>query len=107
MKPTLTFFLLILFYAGVFAQDHTLTVTIIESEKGTGMTVIQYEFRGEDDVYDISAEVSFDNGGHYQFIPASHIEGALENVAPGGPYTLLWDGGQVFLTHFPMKQSSE
>lgn len=94
MKKTTSFFLLLWFSAGIFAQDETLTVTIVHSEPVTGETVIRYELTGNDDFYNISAAVSFD-GGDYQSIPGEHISGALTNVTPG-IRTLTWDGKASF-----------
>lgn len=80
--------------AGVFAQEETLTVTIVHSEPVTGETVIRYEFAGNDDFSNISAAVSFD-GGNYQSISGEHLKGALTNVTPG-IRTLTWDGKASF-----------
>ncbi len=86
------FFLIILFVSVVFADSGTVTVTVINSQTVTGLTEIKYEFTGDFDVYNISAEVSFDNGSIFQPIFDAHLEGALTNVAPGGPYFLTWNG---------------
>jgi len=96
MKRIIPFFFIIFFAAGVFAQVGTLTVTVLSSQEGTGLTEIDYEFTGDDDVYNITVEVSFDNEGSYTTIPDSDLDGALTNVASGGPYKLIWDGMKTF-----------
>jgi len=95
MKSIILLFLIVFFAGGVFSQE-TLTVTVVSSAAGTGITEIEYTFNGDDEVYNISAEVSFDNGGNFQPIPDVHLAGALTNVAPGGPYSLTWDGRASF-----------
>ncbi|TVR39235.1 MAG: hypothetical protein EA394_09780, partial [Bacteroidia bacterium] len=95
MKHILSFFLLVFFAGGIIAQE-TLTVTVGSSTAGSGLTEIEYTFAGNDDVYNITAEVSFDNGSTFYPIPIADLEGALTNVAPGGPYSLSWDGRASF-----------
>lgn len=95
MKSIILLFLIVFFAGGVFSQE-SLTVTVVSSAAGTGLTEIEYTFNGDDEVYNISAEVSFDNGGTFQPIPDVHLAGALTNVAPGGPYSLTWDGRASF-----------
>ncbi len=97
MKRFIPFFLFFLFPASVFAQEvGTLTVTKVASTPGTGVTLIDYDFSGDAVTYDISAEVSFDNGGTFVPVPDAHLKGAMTNVAPGGPYSLIWEGGKDF-----------
>jgi uncharacterized protein (TIGR02145 family) len=95
MKRIMPFFLTIFFAAGVFAQG-TITVTVTSSEAGSGLTEIEYEFTGDDSAYNITVEVSFNDGEDFAAIPETHLEGALTNVAPGGPYILTWDGIKTF-----------
>ncbi len=98
MKRIILFFLIIFFAAGVFAKVGTLTVTNVESQAGTGITEIEYEFTGDAGTYNITVEVSFDNGSTYEEPPIhmDHLEGDLTDVAPGGPYTITWDGMESF-----------
>ena len=96
MKQIIPFFLFVFFSSGVFAQVGTLTVTVLSSEAGTGLTEIEYEFTGDEGLYSIRAEVSFDNGNSFYPIPDADLEGALTNIAPGGPYSLTWDGRASF-----------
>ncbi len=96
MKRIIPFFFISLFAGGVFADVGTVTVTVLSSEPVTGITEIDYEFTENAYVYDISAEVSFDNGNSFESIPDADLKGALTNVAPGGPYSLIWDGGASF-----------
>jgi len=96
MKRFLPFFVIIFLTAGVFAQVGTLTVTVLSSEVETGFTVIEYEFTGPAEAYDITAEVSFDKGTEFTDIPKEDLSGDLTNVNPGGPYTITWDGMASF-----------
>ena len=73
MKRIIPFFLFIFFVAGVFAQVGTLTITVLSSEIATGLTVIEYEFTGPAEAYDITAEVSFDKGTEFTDIPMEDL----------------------------------
>ena len=95
MKRIIPFFLIIFFASGVFAQVGTLTVTNVDSEAGTGITEIEYEFTGDAGTYDISAKVSFNNGADYSPIPEADLTGQLTNVIPG-TYSLTWNGSASF-----------
>ncbi len=103
MKRIIPFFLIIFFATGVFAQVGTLTVTVLSSEAGTGRTVIEYEFTGDVGTYDISAEVSFNNGDSFADIPDADLTGDKSGVNPGGTYTISWDG----MASFSEKYSEE
>jgi uncharacterized protein (TIGR02145 family) len=88
---------LLLFSVTIFAQG-TITVTVTSSEKGTGITEIEYELPPPG-AYDItSVEVSFDDG-EYQTIPESELSGLLE-VVPLGINTLTWTPGEDFADIF-------
>ncbi len=102
MKRIIPFFLILFFTVGVFAQG-TITVTVTSSEKGTGLTVIVYEFTGLANTYDISAEVSFNNKVDYVDIPIDDLTGDLTDIAPGGPYTITWYG----MASFPERYHEE
>ena len=80
MKRIIPFFLFLLFAAGVFADVGTETVTVLSSEPVTGITEIDCEFTGGVDVYNISAEDSFNNGNSFDTIPDADLKGALTNV---------------------------
>ena len=103
MKRIIPLFLLMFFSAGLFAQVGTLTVTNVVSTPGTGVTVIHYEFSGQEGAYDISAEVSFNNGANYADIPDAHLTGDVSEVTPGGIYSITWDG----MAGFPERYSEE
>jgi hypothetical protein len=94
MKRIIPFFFIIFFAAGVFAQG-TITVTVTSSEAGSGLTEIEYEFTGHAGAYDISAEVSFNNGANYTPIHEKDLTGPLTNVSPG-THQLTWDGAASF-----------
>ncbi len=94
MKQIIPFFLLVFFGSGVFAVG-TLTVTVLSSEAGTGLTEIEYEFTGPAGAYDISAEVSFDNGTTFSSIPEADLTGQLTGVITG-THQLTWDGRESF-----------
>ena len=71
------------------------SITNIRVSQGTGDEVrlidILFYLTGNDPFYDITLEVSFDNGASYTAIDNSNVTGALI-VAPGSDIHLVWDG---------------
>ncbi len=88
---------------GVFAQEGTLTVNDVDSEAGTGLTEIEYEFTGDAGNYDIRVEVDFADGEGFRIIEIDDISGDWKNVTPGGPYSITWDG----MASYPETYSEE
>jgi len=96
MNRIILFFLLLVFSGGLFAQVGTLTVTVLDSQAGSGLTEIEYEISGPDGAYDISAEVDFGDGeGFLPIDNADIISGNMANVEPGA-HTIIWDGEASF-----------
>jgi hypothetical protein len=95
MKRIMPFFLFICLASGVFAQVGTLTVTVLSSEAGTGITVVDYEFSGPAGAYNISAEVDFDDEDDFLPIDNDDISGNLTNIEPG-VHSFTWDGKASF-----------
>ncbi|MCK9400874.1 MAG: hypothetical protein M0Q51_12910 [Bacteroidales bacterium] len=71
------------------------SITNIQVSQGAGVNErvldIQFDLTGSDAAYDISLEVSFDNGGTYLPIDPNEVTGA-SNVVPGNGIPLIWDG---------------
>lgn len=71
------------------------SITNIRVTPGTGADVrlvdILFDLTGADPSYDITLEVSFDNGGSYSAIDNANVTGTL-TVAPGNDIHLVWDG---------------
>ncbi len=84
----------IFFLATAHAGVGTITVTIVDSGIGTGLTEIEYAFTGPAEEYDISAEVRFYDAD-FEPVNDDFIAGDLNNVPPG-VHTLIWDGEQEF-----------
>ena len=101
VKRIVPFFLLVFLAGSFFAFARPpIDVEIVESETGSGRTEIEIdvpERRGPLS-YNISAEVSFDDGDNWEDISIEHLE--LVNGGDDGPITvspgestLIWDGG--------------
>ena len=94
MKNIILSFTLIFALNWAFAQ--TGAITNIQVTQGTGVNErlvdIQFDLTGNDAAYDISLEVSFDNGGSYTPIDPSEVTGDVSDVAPGPGIQLTWDG---------------
>ena len=73
-----------------------LTVTSVESERVTGITIITYSLSGTALMYDVAVEVSFDDGISYTLISSAHLSGDVEAVTPGADKRITWDGGAGF-----------
>jgi len=93
------FFLLVSLAAGVFSRDiGTLSVTIVSSEYGTGLTKVRYDSSMLSEIcakYDIELKVRFFEDEDFQPIPDEDIDGDLTDVAPG-VHTLTWEGSASF-----------
>jgi uncharacterized protein (TIGR02145 family) len=93
MKKYILSFILIFAICQAFAQPGTITNIIVEQGLGENERVvnIQFDLTGNAAAYDITLEVSFDNGE--TFVPIDPAEVAGEtNVAPGSGIQLVWDG---------------
>ncbi len=90
---TITF---LLFVIVAYTQG---TITNISVEQGTMYDLrkvdIQYDLSGSDAAYDITLEVSFDNGSTYVAIDNDNVTGELL-VASGTGKQLTWDGSVNF-----------
>lgn len=71
------------------------SITNIRVSQGTGSEVrlvdILFDLTGTDPMYDITLEVSFDNGSNYIAIDNANVTGTL-TVAPGNDIHIVWDG---------------
>jgi len=93
MKRIILSFALIFVLNWAYAQPGS--ITNIQVSQGTGVNErlvdIQFDLTGSDAVYDISLEVSFDNGGSYAPVDPAEVTGA-QTVSPGVGIQLVWDG---------------
>lgn len=93
MKRVILSFALIFVLNWAYAQPGS--ITNIQVNQGTGVNErvldIQFDLTGSDAVYDISMEVSFDNGGSYAPVDPAEVTGA-QTVSPGVGIQLVWDG---------------
>ena len=100
MKRIILSLLLAVITATAFALVGTITVTVVSSEPVTGLTSIDYEFTGKADTnYDLSVEVSFDDGVGYQPIPKDDLSGAISDVSGNGTDfsgNIMWKGAASF-----------
>ena len=83
-------------------------MTKVESAPVTGITVITYDLTAQtpdkvSETYNISVEVSFDEGDNYTAIESSHLTGDVEEVSPGEGKQITWDGA----AGFPKRYSEE
>jgi uncharacterized protein (TIGR02145 family) len=87
---TLTFLLCLV---AVWAQTGTITNIQVSQGTGADMRVVDilFDLSGNDATYDITLEVSFDNGSSYVAIDNENVTGDL-TVAPGTGIQLEWDG---------------
>jgi uncharacterized protein (TIGR02145 family) len=93
MKNTIVFFTLIFALYRGFAQ--TGAITNIQVEQGVGenerVVTIGFDLTGDKPSYDITLEVSFNDGETFVPVNPAEITGET-NVAPGSGIQLLWDG---------------
>jgi uncharacterized protein (TIGR02145 family) len=92
MKITILSFAFIVALNWAYAQS----ITNIQVSQGTGVNErvcdIQFDLTGSDAAYNISLEVSLDNGGSYTPVDPNEVTGNVSNVAPGTGIQLIWDG---------------
>jgi uncharacterized protein (TIGR02145 family) len=93
MKKYILSFILIFAICQAFAQPGTITNIIVEQGLGENERVvnIQFDLTGNAAAYDITLEVSFDNGETFVPIDPAEVTGET-NVAPGSGIQLVWDG---------------
>jgi uncharacterized protein (TIGR02145 family) len=98
MKKIIFSFIAVVLYTNMFSQTDPIVVTVLNSQPGSGITNIQYEFSGTYLSYDITVEVSFDSDP-YQAIPEADLSGDLRNVAPG-VRNIVWNGSASFTNQY-------
>lgn len=85
--------------ANAFTQTGDITVTIVSSEPGTGITIIDYNFTGvEDYSYNLTVEVKFDDDD-YMPVSEDHLSGDFSKVSGNGTSftgTIFWDGAASY-----------
>ena len=93
MKSAILSFILISWVHMAFAQPGSITNIQVSQGAGDNERVVDilFDLSGNDLVYDLELEVSFDDGGTYAPIDPGEVTGAL-TVSPGAGIHLVWDG---------------
>ena len=93
MKQIYITFAFLLCMIGATAQSGTITNIIISQGTGSDERLVDilFDLTGSDPFYDITLEVSFDNGSNYAAIDNSNVTGTL-TVAPEKDIHLVWNG---------------
>jgi uncharacterized protein (TIGR02145 family) len=93
MKSAILSFILIAWSIMAFAQPGA--ISNIQVSQGAGendrVVDIMFDLSGNDPYYELTMEVSFDNGGTYAPIDPGEVSGA-SIVTPGAGIQLVWDG---------------
>ena len=93
IKTKMTRYLFTLFFVlqtvTSFTQSIT-NLTVTQRQDGSGKVDVHYTLSGEADAYNITAEVSLDNGNTWQSI--TNLNGDMYNVSPGN-HQLVWNAG--------------
>jgi uncharacterized protein (TIGR02145 family) len=101
MKQVILSLTLIFAMSWAFAQPGT--ITNIQVEQGVGenerVVNIQFDLTGNDPSYDLTLEVSFDNGETFVAVDPTEITGET-SVAPGTGLQLVWDGRISYPTQY-------
>jgi hypothetical protein len=100
MKTIILFIALLLFALGAYAPPSG-SITNIHVAQGTGenerLVSIQFDLSGSDASYNLTLEVSFNNGATFSPINPAEITGPL-NLAPDNGIQLVWDGRMTYGT---------
>ena len=87
-------FLLISIAHYTYAQTGEITnIQVTSRSDGTGLIDIEYDLTGQSSAYNISVEVSFDNGATYSPISTTYLAGDLISVTSGTQKQIEWNGG--------------
>ncbi len=93
MKKQLLFLIFtILLTTGLFAQESITNIVVTPKTDGTGMVDVYYDLSGSESIYEISLEVSFDDGNNFAPVDNTCITGDIGQVQPGTDKYLIWDG---------------
>jgi len=102
MKKPILFFVF-LFSANFLIAQGSLTFNPAIPNVFFGNVDFTFDLDGGGARYDLSVEVSFDNGGNWDDIPPAYISGQLINVEPGQGISLQWNA----MSNFPGQVTSE
>ncbi|MFO7615325.1 MAG: fibrobacter succinogenes major paralogous domain-containing protein [Bacteroidales bacterium] len=93
MKSVILSFILIAWSIMVFAQPGAISNILVSQGTGESERVvdIMFDLSGNDPYYELTMEVSFDNGGTYTPIDPGEVSGG-SIVTPGAGIQLVWDG---------------
>lgn len=79
--------------AGVFAQTGAIeNLQVAQRTDGSGLVDIHFDLNGQGEMYNISLEVSFDDGVNYASVNKSSLSGDFFEVTPGLDNQIIWDG---------------
>jgi len=86
-------FLLISIVHYSYAQTGEITnIQVVSRSDGTGLIDIDYDLAGQGSLYNISLEVSFDDGAIYSPISNVYLTGDIVSVTPGIQKQIVWNG---------------
>jgi hypothetical protein len=94
ISPQFVIFLVIaLSWHHLFAQSNSINNIAVQArDDGSGFYDVYYNIEGANTFFDVSLEVSFDNGVSYQSIDYDYLSGDLLHVNSGGNKHIVWDG---------------
>ncbi|MGE4541908.1 MAG: hypothetical protein AB7D35_11660, partial [Bacteroidales bacterium] len=97
MKSLLTILLLAFAYFSSNAQSGSITnINIAQRTDGSGFVDIYFDLSGSEEAYDISIEISFNNGSSYAFISPHFLAGDINSITPGSNKHIIWNGLESF-----------
>ena len=95
MKKTILYFVLLLSTSFLFAQG-SITFNPLTPSVNNGIVDFTFDLDGGGAEYNLSVEVSFDNGDNWSDIPAADLTGQLGNVTPTAGISLEWNAMASF-----------
>ncbi len=96
-----SFLLIAVFWHQLLAQNNSINnISVQARNDGSGYYDVYYSIEGTNTFFDVSIDVSFDNGISYQPIPHENLSGDLLHVSPGSNKQIVWDGLGSFPDNF-------
>jgi len=94
MKIKLLYLLLVITWSiPAMAQDGAISNIVVNHRTdGSGYVDIYYNLSGSGNCYQVSAEVSFNNGSTYSAIASNYLTGNAGPTAPGNNKHMVWNG---------------
>ncbi len=94
MKIKLLYLLLVITWSiPALAQDGAISNVVVNHRTdGSGYVDIYYNLAGSGNCYQVTAEVSFNNGSSYSAIASNYLTGNAGPTAPGNNKHMVWNG---------------